>query len=457
MSRPPSPWAVHGITSLAIFAVYLDTTILFVAFPSISQTWPGVSAADLSWILNAYTIVFGALLVPAGQLADRIGRRRTFRIGVVTFVAGSVLCGAAPTVGLLVAARILQAVGAALAIPSSLALVLAAFPRSQRAVAVSLWGAVGALSAAVGPSLGALIVQHLGWRWAFYINLPVGVVALWLGMRTLVESRDDGATGRPDLVGAALLVASVGLLALAIVEGPHWGWTSLATFVTIGLGVAALLAFIVESARSSSPIVDLTLFRDRNYQLANLGMLMFSMAFSAMFLGFVLFLTRIWHYSTLHAGLTITPGPLTVLPVAILAGRYAAKRGHRNLVVIGGLLFAAGGALTMHLPTTPTFFAGWLPAAMVTGVGIGLTFPSLSGAAMHGLPPARFGVGSGVNQAIRQIGSVLGVAITIALLAANPSPRGFEHVFLLLVISGVTVSLLGLGLRTAPAAATAAK
>ncbi len=448
-ARTPTPWAVHAITSLAIFTVYLDTTILFVAFPSIAAGWPRVAAADLSWILNAYTIVFGALLVPAGQLADRIGRRQTFQIGLVIFVVGSALCGAAPTVMTLIAARVLQAVGAALLIPSSLALVLTAFPREQRAIAVSLWGAVGALSAAVGPSLGALIVQHAGWRWAFYVNLPIGALALWRGRRVLAESRDEGAAGRPDVLGALLLVGGVAALALGIVEGPTWGWTDGTTIGAIALGVALLVGFIVESSRVAYPIVDLSLFRDRNYQLANLAILIFSLSFTTMFLGFVLFLTEIWKYSTLVAGLTITPGPITVLPVAIWSGRFAAKRGHRALVVGGGLAYALGGWMMMQLPTTPTL-ASWIPAAILTGVGIGLTFPSLSGAAMHGLPPARFGVGSGVNQAIRQIGSVLGVAITIALVTDDPSPRGFDRVFAVLVIAGVVVATLGLGLRTAP-------
>jgi EmrB/QacA subfamily drug resistance transporter len=444
-------WAVLAVTSLALFAVYLDTTILFVAFPSISASFPSVSPSGLSWILNAYTIVFGALLVPAGQLADRAGRRRLFIAGVWVFTVGSALCGLAPSVPVLVAARVLQAVGAAMLIPSSLALVLAEVPRAKRAVGVSIWGAVGALSAAVGPALGSAIVEHASWRWAFLINLPVGAAALWSGRRTLIESRDPAARGRPDFLGVALLVAGLGLAALAIVQGPDWGWSSGRTLGSLGGAALLLGAFAVESRLSSSPVVDFRLFRDRNFQLANIAILFYAIAFNAMFLGFVFFLTRVWGYSIFQAGLAITPGPLTVMLVAISSGKFAARRGHRPLIAVGGLIFAAGGLLLMNAPLEPAYLSVWLPSSIFTGIGVGLVFPSLNGAAVHGLPPERFGLGSAVNQAMRQIGSVLGVAITIAILAAEPGPAGLRHVFAILVGVGLLVSLISLGIRTAPA------
>ena len=182
---PRSPWAVLASTSLAVFAVFLDTTILFVAFPAIRADFSEVSPSTLSWVLNAYTIVFAALLIPAGRLADRIGRRRTFLAAAVLFTVASMLCGLAPTAGLLVAARILQAVGAAALVPSSLALVLQTFPRSKIPVAVAIWGAVGAVAGAAGPTLGAFVVESFGWRWAFFINLPVGIVSYFVGRRVL--------------------------------------------------------------------------------------------------------------------------------------------------------------------------------------------------------------------------------------------------------------------------------
>jgi EmrB/QacA subfamily drug resistance transporter len=306
--KPTSPWRTLAITSLAIFAVNLDTTVLFVAFPAIRETFRGVTPAELSWVLNAYTIVFGALLVPAGRLADRVGRRHIFVGGVAVFTAASLACGLAPTPSVLVAARVLQAVGAAMLLPSSLALILAAFTRAQWPVAVSLWGAVGALSAAVGPSLGALIIDGIGWRWVFFINLPVGAIAIAAG-RAMRESRDPDGGRLPDPLGIALVVASVGLVALAIVQGDVWGWTSARTLAAAAAGTVLFALFLVESVRSPAPVLDLTLFRDATYRRANLATLLFAVAFSAMFFGLILFQTQVWHYSIIRAGLGITPGP----------------------------------------------------------------------------------------------------------------------------------------------------
>src|SRR5438477_4722672 len=207
-----------ALTSVAVFVVSLDGTVLFVAFPAIRATFAHVSAAQLSWVLNAYTIVFGALLVPAGRIADRVGRKRIFLLGLALFSAASTLCGVAPSAGILIAARALQALGAALLLPSSLALVLHAFPAARRASAVALWGAVGALAAAIGPSLGSLIIQSWGWRWVFYINVPVGIAAVVRGNKLLRESRDEAASELPDLSGLVLLIAGVALIALGIVE-----------------------------------------------------------------------------------------------------------------------------------------------------------------------------------------------------------------------------------------------
>src|SRR3954471_20140692 len=186
-----SPWIVLTSTSLAVFAVFLDTTIGFVSFPAISETFSAAGPSTVSWVLNAYTLVFAALLIPAGRLADRVGRRKMFLIGVVVFTTGSMLCGLSPTVGVLIAAEMLEAVGAAILVPASLALVLQTFPRNKVPVAVAIWGAIGAAAGAAGPTLGALVVSNLSWRWAFFINLPVGIVSFCLGRVVLPEGREE--------------------------------------------------------------------------------------------------------------------------------------------------------------------------------------------------------------------------------------------------------------------------
>jgi EmrB/QacA subfamily drug resistance transporter len=454
--EPPSSvaWRTLALTSVAVFVVSLDGTVLFVAFPSIRATFAGVSAAQLSWVLNAYTIVFGSLLVPAGRIADRIGRKRSFLTGLGVFTAASALCGLAPTAAWLIAARALQAFGAALLLPSSLALVLHAFPATRRATAVSVWGAVGALAAAIGPSLGSLIVQSASWRWAFYLNLPVGLFAVLRGSRSLLESRDEAPGELPDPLGIALLVAGVALIALGIVEARGWGMADPRTAASFGGGALLFTGFVLRSRRASSPAVDLSLFADRNYRLANLATFIFAVAFTAMFFTFVFFLTLRWHYSLLQAGLAITPGPLTVIPVAIAAGHIADRRGHRGVLVAGGLVFALGGTLLFSaLESPPAFFATWLPRAVVTGIGVGLVLPSLSGAAVHGLLPAQFALGSAINQAVRQIGSVIGVGLVIALLGradASSDLGGFVRIAQILVAGGVLTSLASLGIKTGP-------
>ena len=217
--------AIVGVLSLAVFMSSLDLFIVNLAFPYISKDYPGTSLSSLSWVLNAYTIVFAAVLVPAGRWADRIGRRKLFSGGLILFSFGSVLCGVAPGVAALIVARVIQAAGAGAMVPASLSLLLAAVPAPVRAKALGTWSALGALGAALGPVIGGLLVQA-NWRWVFWINVPVGLVAVWLAARVVPESKDPNASGRPDILGAGLLALAVGLVALALVKAPGWGWGS---------------------------------------------------------------------------------------------------------------------------------------------------------------------------------------------------------------------------------------
>ena len=441
-----NPWVVLASTSLAVFAVFLDTTILFVAFPSISAQFSSAAPASLSWILNAYTIVFAALLIPAGRLADRIGRRRMFLTAAVLFTVASMLCGLAPTVTFLVAARILQAVAAAALVPSSLALVLQTFPRHKIPVAVAIWGAVGAVAGAAGPTLGALVIENLGWRWAFYINLPVGIVSYVLGRRVLPEWREANPGRLPDMASVALLTAGLALAAFGIVQTDDWGWGSSRLVLVELIAVCLIMVFVRRSSKVSNPVLDLTLFESRSFRWANAATLVFATGFSAMFLGNVLFLTGVWHYSILRAGLAISVGPLIVAVTAPLFGKLAGRIGQRRLLVPGGLVWALSGVLLVNRVTVqPDYVGHYLPSVVLSGIGVALCLPQLSSAAVQGLPANRFGSGSAVSQAVRNLGATLGVAAVVAFtanLAPSTALDAFHRVWWLLVISGVSVSVL---------------
>ena len=445
-----APWGVFGVASIAVFLVSIDTTVLFAAFGALRLGFPDSAAADLSWVLNAYTVVYAALLVPAGRLVDAHGRKRIFQLGLVLFLAASAACGAAPSIGTLVAARALQAVGAALLIPSSLALVLGVFPIEGRAVAVSLWGAVGGLAAALGPSIGAGVVDALGWRWAFFLNLPLGLLALARGRHRLAESRNADHAAPVDVPGIVLLIAGVSALAFGIVQSEALGWRSPAVLGSIAAGLAVLLAFGGWARRTPHPAVDLSLFNDRTYRYVNLATLAFGIAFAMMFFGFFFFTMQVWHYSLPKAGLAVTPGPLLVVPVAVVAGRIAARVGHRPLLVAGSLVYAAGGLwFYLRAGVEPDYLGTWLPGLMLTGSAVGMVLPSLSGAAVARLAPVRFGIGSAVNQAVRQIGAVLGVAATVALVGhASPQLADFQHLYAAHVTLALLTALLCLRVDT---------
>lgn len=451
-SPAASPWPVFWVASTATFLVSLDTTMLFAAFDALRQAFGDASAAELSWVLNAYTVVYAAMLIPAGGLADTHGRKRVFLVGVALFLAASAACGLAGSVAWLIAARALQAVGAALLTPASLSIVLGAFPQTRRAVVVSLWGAVGGLAAAVGPSLGSFVIDRFGWPWAFYINLPLGGLALWRGAALLAESARPPERRRVDGVGMALLMLAVGAVALAIVESnsPQWRRSELAVVAATGLLAGA--AFIAWARRAPAPLVDLALFQHRTYRYVNLATLAFGTAFSMMFLGFFFYMTGVWHYSLPQAGLAVTPGPLLVMPTAIITGRLATRLGHRPFLVGGALLYAGSSLWFLLVPgPAPQYLTHWLPGLLMSGIAVGLVLPSLSAAAVSRLPPAHYAVGSAVNQATRQIGSVMGVAITVALLGHAALQRAdFNALYGAHLALAVLTALLCLPVDTKP-------
>src|SRR5215472_11967659 len=461
--------AIVGVLALAVFMSSLDLFIVNLAFPYIGREYHGTGLDTLSWVLNAYTIVFAAVLVPAGRWADRVGRLRVFISGLAGFIVGSALCGLAPSVPALIAARVIQAAGAGLMVPASLSLLLASVPAAGRAKAIGTWSALGALGAALGPVIGGSLVQ-LSWRWVFWINIPVGLVTILLATRVVPESKDQHSHGRPDLAGAALLAAAVGVLAFALVKAPDWGWGS-AGFIAGLIASAALgAALIWRSREHHSPVIELGLLRSRTFSGAFAASILYYAAFGAFVLSAVEFLTGVWHYSAVRAGLAIGPGPLMVLPFArIVAPRLAGRLGGPGRVAVIGCLVNAGAmALWLALlQAQPAYLTHLLPAQLLGGAGVGLAIPSLLGAGSLSLSPDRFGTGSGILNMARQIGTVLGVAALVAILAhVSPDPvTTYQHAIVLVIgffaAAGLVAAILLTGkagsvpVRAAAAAATA--
>lgn len=454
---PPQPaavprhaWAVLAVSAAAVYVVFLDATIVNIAFPAISADFPTVTRSGLSWILNAYAVVFGALMVTAGALADDHGRKKVFLTGLVVFAAASALCGVAPTVPLLVAARAVQAVGGALLVPASLALLLPEFPLAKRATAVGLWGAVGAVAAATGPSIGALLVEGPGWRWVFYVNLPFCAGALWFGRRALTESRGS-VRGRPDLLGVGLVTAVFGLLSLGIVQGHDWGWSSARVVGSFAGAMALAPILVARSLRHPRPALPVRLFTTRSFSIATVGTLLFSTAFFGQILCNVLFLNGVWHYSILRTAVSVLPSPLLAALVAPLAGRLADRFGYRTVIAPGAALFTLGtGWYVLATTTTPHYLTAFLPGAVLVGVSIGAAFSTLGAASSHLLPPTQFGAGAAVNSAARQLGAVLGVAVLVAVLG-TPAPgqamTAFHHAWTVTASVAAGCALVCLGLR----------
>lgn len=453
MRAAAKPGIVLFSTGLSVFAVFLDTSILYVAFPAIIEAFPTSTPSSLSWVLNAYTIIFAATLIPAGRIADRIGRRRMFLGAVVVFTVASMLCGVAPSVELLIASRVLQALGAAAMIPSSLALILQTFPRQEQPRAIAIWGAIGGVAGAAGPTLGSIVIQTLDWRWVFFINLPVGIISYLVGRRVLPEGKESVRGRIPDPWSIALIIAAVSVASYGIVETERYGWLSPVLGASIAVSVVLFAIFVWRSRRIDNAVLDLQLFDSANFRWANLSMTIYSAGFSVIFLCNILFTTEIWNYSIIQAGFAIAIGPATVALLAPRFGRLAGRIGQRAILIPGGVVWALGSCYLLVLATEePNYLLHFLPAQLMTAIGVSMILPQLNSAAVKDLPPDQLGQGSAMSQASRNVGTTIGVAIAIALLAAAPGISGFHHNWLFGIATGLCVTLLALLLpRQAPA------
>jgi EmrB/QacA subfamily drug resistance transporter len=410
------PREVLLIVCAGVVLASLDLFIVNLALPQIARDLGSASLASLSWVLNGYAIVYASLLVFFGRLADRYRRDLGFAVGVAVFTVASAACAASTSVGMLVAFRLVQAAGAALLTPTSLALVLAAYPPERRSGAVRAWTATGGLSAALGPVIGGLLVT-VSWRLVFLVNVPVGIAAVIIGLRRLPHLPGHDIE-RPDPLGVVLVTGGVGALTFGLVKGSEWGWGSPAIVGTLLAASALLGGFVAHCRTSRAPLVHPSLFRSRSFTGASLVALFFSASFGAMLLSTVLWEQGVWGWSALWAGLSIAPGPIMVPLVSFgIAGRLIARHGPAPVIVVGNLVFAAGMAWrALAVTVEPNYLVGMLGGMVLTGIGVGLVLPTMMATASASLPPSAFATGSAVVNMIRQTGLALGVALLVAVL-----------------------------------------
>ncbi|MFF4648600.1 MFS transporter [Streptomyces sp. NPDC001380] len=392
------------VLSTAAFMAGLDLFIVNVAFDDIGREFGSGSLSDLSWVLNAYAILYAALLVPLGRLADRFGQKAGFLAGLALFTLGSAACAAAGGLWTLVAFRGVQAVGAAALTPTSLGLLLVAVPVERRSRAVRIWAAAGGLAAAAGPVAGGLLVEA-SWRWVFLVNVPIGLAALAAAALTVPGTRHDRVAPLPDLAGAGLLLAAVGALSLGLVKAPDWGWGSPAVLACWAAAAAGLAVFRRRCLRHPVPVIETDLLRVPAFAWSNATALAFTAAFAAGLLATILWMQQVWHYSALRTGLAVAPGPLMVPLLAALAQRVAHRIPAGRIAAAGSALFAAGTVvLLLSLGARPHYAADALPGWLLTGAGVGLALPTILSSATAALPADRAATGSAVVNMSRQGG-----------------------------------------------------
>jgi EmrB/QacA subfamily drug resistance transporter len=416
----PRRWQALALVCVAFFMTVLDVSIVNVALPSI-KTSLNVSESTLQWVLIAYTITFGGLLLLGGRAADLLGRRRMFMIGMALFSAASLVCGLAGSIGVLIAARAVQGVGAAIVSPATLAIITTAFEEgSERNKALGIWGAMGGSGAAAGVLFGGILTKYAGWEWIFFVNVPVGALVLLLTRAVVRESRIPGLRGF-DAGGAVTITTSLALLVYAISKAPAVGWSSGRTIGFLVAAVALFVIFVAIESRHPSPMVPFSIFRVRTVLGANVcGVLLGAVVFSNFFL-LTLYVQQVLHYSALKTGLTFLATAGTVIPVAGASQALVTRVGPRVVMSIGLGLITAGMLWYTQIPIQGSFVTHLLPGYLLVGVGMAFSFIPMSIAALAGVAPNEAGLASGLINTSQQIGGALGVAIAATVAFTHTS------------------------------------
>ena len=412
-------WWTLVAVAFGLFMIMLDNTVVNVALPSIQRDL-NVSVAGLEWVVNAYFLTFAVLMLTGGKLADLLGRRRIFIVGLVVFTLSSLACGLASNGATLIAARAVQGVGAALMNPATLSIITATFPPRQRGMAMGIWVGVSAVALALGPITGGLLAEHADWSWIFFINVPIGALAILVARIVIRESKDTSHEQRLDLPGLAASGGALLALTYALIEANSKGWTSAEILGLFAVAVAGFAAFVALERRQRTPMLDLSLFRNRTFAGANATMMLVALSMFGVFFFVSLFVQNILGYSPVQAGAAFLPMTLCIIFFAPVAGKLSDRLGPRWLMSGGMGLVSVSLVLFSVLDESSSFW-NLFPALLVGGAGMAMAMTPTTAAAMGSVPVDKAGVGSGVLNSMRQIGGSLGIAVMGAILGSHVS------------------------------------
>ena len=410
-----NPWAILVTLSLGFFMTLLDLTIVNIAIPSMISALDA-SLDEILWVVNAYVLVLAVLLITAGRLGDLRGQRKLFVAGVVLFTLASLACGLAPNPTLLIAFRAVQGIGAALLMPQTMAIIIGTFPADRRGTALGIWGAVAGLATVAGPTLGGVLVTWVSWRWIFIVNVPIGVLVLVMTFAFIPDTRME-RQHKLDLVGVGLATAGLFCLTFALIEGQRYSWNGAIIALLVAAAVLTLVFLLQQRSRQDAePLVPFSLFRNRNFAVINVVAALVSVAILGFFLPITIYLQSVLGYSAIKAGLILAPMSLIALLLAPIAGRMSDQVGGKYILMTGLTLYAVGAAVLVLQSRADSSWVAFIPAIVVMGLGMGGIWAPMATEAMRGVPPMLAGAAAGVNNTLRQVGSVVGSAAVGALL-----------------------------------------
>ena len=409
-------WWTLAAVAFGLFMIMLDNTVVNVALPTIGRDFE-TGLSELEWVVNGYALTFGVLMLTGGKLADLLGRRRIFITGLAIFTLASLACGLATSAEFLIGARVVQGVGSALMNPATLSIIIATFPPRQRGMAIGLWAGVSAMALAIGPLLGGLITDHIHWSWVFFINVPVGILAIVVARLVIEESRDTSAVQRLDLPGLATSAIALFALTYGLIEANEHGWTSPLILSLFAIAAVGFVGFVLLEQHQKVPMLDLSLFRNPTFAGANTVMMLVGLAMFGVFLFVTLYMQNVLQYSPTQAGAAFLPMTILIVLLAPIAGKLSDRIGSRWLMAGGMTLVSLSLLLDTRLDAGSNFW-DILPPLLVGGAGMGLAMTPTTAAAMGSVPMDKAGVGSAVLNSMRQVGGSLGIAILGAIVAS---------------------------------------